>query len=43
MQGDVTDTENMTIVQNAAATNVTVTLSRDRIADGGDHLSVLKM
>jgi len=43
MQGDVTEIENMTSrTECCGYKRDTLTLSRDRIADDGDHLSVLK-
>ena len=44
MQGDVIETENMTSrTECCGYTRDSVTLRRDKKADDGDHLSVLKM
>jgi hypothetical protein len=44
MQGGVIETENMTSRTDCCSyKRDSVTLRRDRIADGGDHLGVLKM
>lgn len=44
MEGDVIETENMTSrTECCAYKRDFVMLRRDKIADGGDHLSVLKV